>query len=80
MTTVTYIDSGSPSLKQLQEEVNGYIEIVALRDGRQLVVNEEGLLLGLPFNPEATALNVAVGNGQSIVGNVVVLGSNVMLD
>jgi hypothetical protein len=76
MTTTTYINSGkAPTLEQLQKMVGGYIEVVSLSDGRQLIVNEEGLLHDLPKNPEATALNVAMGNGQPlIVGNAVVLG------
>ena len=52
------------TLKELQEAVNGYIEIVPLPErpwdrelsGHALVVNEEGKLLWLPRNFVATAL------------------------
>lgn len=42
------------SLKQLQEMVDGYIEVVQLIDFEhyniKMIVNEEGLLKGLPVN------------------------------
>jgi hypothetical protein len=45
------------SLEELQEIVGGYIETVpTYKRGEILVVNEEGKLLGLPFNREATVL------------------------
>tara|TARA_R100001510_G_C7456612_1_gene79040 strand:- start:102 stop:350 length:249 start_codon:yes stop_codon:yes gene_type:complete len=40
-------------LKAKQEAVGGYIEPVYLQDGRIVLVNEEGLLEGLPVNEEA---------------------------
>ncbi len=43
-------------LKELQEIVGGYIEIVPTKDGRIMVCNEEGKLDGLPRNEQATAL------------------------
>lgn len=47
---------GEMDLEDLQKLVDGYIEVVALPNGDQLVVNEEGKLKGLPVNPVATAL------------------------
>lgn len=44
------------SLEELQTIVGGFIEIVALADGSVMVLNEEGKLLGLPFNAKATVL------------------------
>ena len=53
-------------LEELQEFVGGHIEIVYLRDGRMMIVNEEGKLRALPINREATvlygALDVITGN------------------
>src|SRR5436190_10613615 len=43
-------------LKELQEIVEGHIEIVPTKDGRILVCNDESKLLGLPRNDQATAL------------------------
>ena len=57
-------------LKELQALVGGYIEIVAAPNhpGRVLVINENGKLIGLPFNKNATALSTY----EPIVGDVVV--------
>jgi hypothetical protein len=42
-------------LKELQEYVGGYIETISSLDGEEImVVNEEGKLMGLPFNYFAT--------------------------
>lgn len=60
------------SLKELKEIVEGYIEIVYLKDGRLMVVNEEGKLLGLPVNHNASNL---VDWRDVIVGNVLVCDS-----
>lgn len=57
-------------LDELQEFVGGYIEIVTARDGRLIVLNEEGKLNGLPVNVVATIL---YGNpDDAIVGDVLV--------
>ena len=61
------------SLEWLKKAVGGYIEIVrgvGLPEGGYLVVNEEGLLRGLPVNPVASFLYSA-GN-VPIVGDAVV--------
>ncbi len=44
------------SLGELQAIVGGYIEILSTRDGRKMVVNEQGKRLQLPRNEAATAL------------------------
>ena len=58
------------TLKELQELVGGYIEIVAAPNhpGRVLVINEEGKLKGLPFNKNATDLYIY----EPIVGDAVI--------
>src|SRR5881398_2792589 len=43
-------------LKELQQIVEGHIEIVHTKDGRLMVCNEESKLLGLLRNEQATAL------------------------
>ena len=62
------------TLKELQGYVGGYIEIINLRSGKILVVNEEGLLKGLPQNLGASALTR--GNPW-IVGDVLWGKSNI---
>lgn len=42
------------SLEELQKAVGGYIEIIDLRNGQIMVVNEEGKIKGLPVNIIAT--------------------------
>ena len=58
------------SLKELQDYVDGYIEIVRLPISRILIINEEGLLRHLPNNRIASMLA-----GAEIVGNVVLCNS-----
>jgi len=57
------------SLKQMQDAVGGYIELIYLhpKTDEVMVVNEEGLIFGLPVNEHASKLA-----GQSIVGNVLI--------
>lgn len=63
------------TLEQAQHLVDGYIETVAVIGqgkykvgGQALLVNEEGMLLGLPANENAT-----VRAGQRIVGDAVLI-------
>ena len=58
------------SLDELKGFVGGWIEIVPLRGGKIMVVNEEGLLMGLPVNETASLLA-----RQTIVGDVLVCAS-----
>ena len=58
------------SLKQMQEPVGGYVEFVYLND-KVLIVNEEGLLYGLPRNNQATEIA-----GHPIVGDAILCGIN----
>jgi hypothetical protein len=61
-------------LSELQSIVEGYIEIVYLKDGRLMIINEEGKL-GFTCNQEATKLFDSV-NGDYISGNVLVTPRN----
>ena len=45
-----------PTLESAQEFVGGYVEGITFPNGDYLIVNEEGKLMGLPLNPEGTAL------------------------
>lgn len=61
------------SLEELQGYVEGLIDIVSLYDGRLMVVNDEGLINGLPINPLATAIfQNATGTNDYILGNVLI--------
>jgi len=45
-----------PDLKAAQEFVGGMVEGISFPNGDYLIINEEGKLMQLPLNPEATAL------------------------
>ena len=45
-----------PNLKSAQEFVGGYVEGITFPNGDYLIINEEGKLMQLPLNPEATTL------------------------
>ncbi len=62
------VDKEPPSLHEAQEVVGGLVELVRLSDGDQMLVNEEGLLHGLPHNKLASE----VAN-RPIVGNALIL-------
>lgn len=61
------------SYKLLSNAVGGYIECVHLRNGIDMWCNEDGIALGLDYNPTATAIywsNFGFMTGQ-IFGNVI---------
>ena len=45
-----------PDLKAAQEFVGGMVEGITFPNGDYLIINEEGKLIQLPLNPEATTL------------------------
>ena len=63
---VTPINGKHFTLEELQEMVGGYIELVHVpnKPSMRLVVNEEGLIRGLPLNHMATGIF-----GSEIVGD-----------
>jgi len=66
-----------PSLEEAQGLVGGLVEMVRspTHQDWQILVNEEGLLEGLPFNEEATKIC-----GTGIVGPAIVLKGNARWD
>ena len=71
-------DDGSITLEEMQEAVGGYIEVVRLAfDRLVMIVNEEGKLRGLPYNPAATAI-MGVGGlpGDYIVGTALLVSES----
>ena len=69
-------EKNTPSLKEAQDFVGGMVECITWPNGDLLIVNEEGKLIGLPLNPEATALwrmkftkqNYVTGYDDFVVG------------
>lgn len=66
----------APFYKSIGRVVGGYIEIVhprGLTSPYCMVVNEEGLLIGLPLNLFGSILYETFRHGNPIVGNIVLL-------
>lgn len=62
------------SWEEVQKIVGGYIQVVAMKDNKRcLLVNEDGLIIGLPANDAATALVHPAVLCRGIVGNAVVI-------
>lgn len=60
-------------LDEMQKIVGGLIEIVEIYGGRLMILNEEGKLNGLAFNPKATLLyRLSRETTDIIVGDVLV--------
>ena len=70
-----------PTLKAAQEFVGGYVEGIAMPNGDYLIINEEGKLIGLPVNEQATKLwketfdndNYITGRDDFVVGNAILI-------
>ena len=65
-----------PTLEQAQKFVGGMVQGITFPNGDYLIINEEGKLMDLPLNPEATALwratfdndNYVTGRKDFVVG------------
>ena len=62
------IKDKKPTLEQAQHLVDGYVELHTMRDGRQMLMNEDALRLDMELNLEASMLF-----GASVHGPVVIL-------
>jgi len=70
-----------PNLKEAQKFVGGYVEGITFPNGDYLIINEEGKLMDLPLNPEATALwratfdndNFVTGRKDFVVGPAILI-------
>ena len=49
-------EKNTPTLKEAQDFVGGMVECITFPNGDLLLLNEEGKLMQLPLNPEATTL------------------------
>lgn len=56
------------TLAALQQEVGGYIETVTIASDAVVICNEEGVLLGMPYNCRFC--------GVDFVGTILVVGRN----
>ena len=70
-----------PTLKEAQAYVGGYVEGIHFPNGDYLIVNEEGKLMGLPLNEQASKLwkdtfdndNYITGRDDFVVGNAILI-------
>jgi len=73
--TVTRISDKRPTLQEAQAIVGGLIEFAFDNGSMQVIVNEEGLLMNMPINIEASHLV-----GHPVVGPALVLTGKAMMD
>ena len=87
----THVESKEkPDLKEMQETVAGYIEVVhCLHEGeeRQMIINEEGKLIDLDVNEKATRMfedflnsNPKFTSGQDYIVGKSMIFKNFLLD
>ena len=70
-----------PTLKEAQAVVGGYVEGISMPNGDYLIINEEGKLIGLPLNEQASKLwkdtfdndNYITGRDDFVVGNAILI-------
>ena len=70
-----------PTLKEAQAYVGGYVEGISFPNGDYLIINEEGKLIGLPLNEQASKLwkdtfdndNFITGRDDFVVGNAILI-------
>ena len=70
------LDGSLPLHRALQKELGGYIEVVRPRNLARpylMMVDEEGLLKGLPLNRAASWLCGTQRHGQPIVGDALIM-------
>ena len=75
-----------PNLKEAQEFVGGMVEGITFPNGDYLIINEEGKLMQLPLNPEATTLwratfdndNYITGRNDFVVGPAILIKANAL--
>ena len=70
-----------PDLKAAQDFVGGYVEGIPFPNGDYIIINEEGKLIGLPINEQATKLwketfdndNFITGRNDFVVGPAILI-------
>ena len=70
-----------PDLKTAQNFVGGMVEGISFPNGDYLIINEEGKLIGLPLNEQASKLwkdtfdndNYMTGRDDFVVGNAILI-------
>lgn len=75
---ITFFEHGEkkPSLKTVQDLVDGYVELINIpnKPDWQMLVNEDGRMKQLPYNEKASELC-----GRPVVGHAVILKGDARL-
>ena len=74
-----------PTLKQMQDFVGGYIQIVNNKAGDQFIMDEEGRLKEKPINPDASEMWLGEdwsedNDFRNLVGDVMILRGEARVD
>ena len=83
VSTPVKFEGDKPTLKEMQEIVGGYIQIIPLTRDKSVVLNEEGKLNQLSVNEQATQLarqESALIEGDCIVGDCLVIDNKLLED
>ena len=75
-TKLTYFTDEKPSLEEAQKLVGGLVQLIELRNGDQMLVNEEGIMYDLPINQKATDIALSMSTAYLLGG---ILGDAVIL-
>ena len=75
-----------PDYKAVSKFVGGMVEVVQFPNGDLLLLNEEGKLMGLPVNEEASQLwkdtfdndNYVTGRNDFVVGPAILIKANAL--
>ena len=75
-----------PDLKTAQKFVGGMVQGIEFPNGDYMIMNEEGKMMQLPLNPEATALwratftkdKYAFGYDDFVVGPAILIKANAL--
>lgn len=74
MPEIIRMESRQPTLEEAQAIIGGYVELLELPDGTQMLVDEDGIAKRKPFNTDASLLLVGTRfDGQSILGDALLL-------
>ena len=80
----THVESKEkPDLKEMQETVGGYIELVVCRyeDGnKHMIINEEGKLDGLKINAKATKMYLDLHDVKDTINGKAIVFKNFEID
>ncbi len=72
MTSITRLSDARPTLAEAQAIVGGYVQLLELPDGSQLLIDEDGIVKSKEINTVASALTHGIYLGY-ILGDALIL-------